>query len=245
MSSQEKTQPLVSAYQRMIRSWLPSSPIVYAGVPICYDRKWGDTLVPSAWLPELEDYMGYADEPEYEAALVTGLNESVKPGDRVVVVGGGVGVTAVIAAFLTGSTGTVECFEGSKRYIARIQETALRNKVSNIRVHHAVVAKPIGVYGDQSGHGGVIPPDQLPECDVLELDCEGAEVEILRSMVIQPRVIIVETHGNQGAPTPLVESLLKERGYAVRSLGYAEPRLGNICVDNDIQVLLATRTGER
>jgi hypothetical protein len=47
--------------------------------------------------------------------------------------------------------------------------------------------------------GAVLPPSELPPCNVLELDCEGAEVEILREMNIQPRVILVETHDHFSA----------------------------------------------
>jgi hypothetical protein len=47
----------------------------------------------------------------------------------------------------------------------------------------------------------VISPAELPECDILELDGEGAESLILRNMTIRPRVIAVETHGVYGAPT--------------------------------------------
>ena len=42
--------------------------------------------------------------------------------------------------------------------------------------------------------GEGILPEELPSCDVLELDCEGSEIDILRRMVITPRVIIVEIH---------------------------------------------------
>jgi uncharacterized Zn-finger protein len=30
--------------------------------------------------------------------------------------------------------------------------------------------------------------------DVLQVDCEGAEVKILRQMINHPRVILIETH---------------------------------------------------
>jgi Protein-L-isoaspartate(D-aspartate) O-methyltransferase (PCMT) len=230
------------AYQRLIRSWLPGRPLVYAGIPVSYDRKWGDAVVPPGWRPDVGYETGYTDEPGYEVALISALNESVRPGDRVVVVGGGVGVTAVIAANLAGSSGTVVCFEGSKQYVRHIQETASRNRVSNIVVKHAIVSKPIAVYGKASDFGEVVSPDQLPECDVLELDCEGAEVDILRNMAIRPRVIIVETHGAYGAPTSLVDSTLKELGYAVRNLGLAEPRIEDVCTEKDIQVLFATKS---
>lgn len=233
---------LAFVYQRMIRPWLPGRPLLYAGIPVCYDRKWGDALVPSAWLPDTGYETGLTDEPGYEVALIDALKESVRPGDHVVVVGGGVGITAVIAALRTGTFGAVTCFEGSLQYARHIEETARRNNISNLTVHHAIVSKPIAVYGHENDFGTVIPPNRLPDCDVLELDCEGAEVDILQNMTIRPRVIIVETHGAHGAPTSFVDALLRERGYTVRGLGLAEPRLENICRENDIQVLLATRT---
>ena len=179
-----------------------------------------------------------ADEPDYEATLVAGLSETIRPGDSVVVVGGGLGVTAVVAALRTGPSGTVQCFEGSKQYVRLVQQTAARNRITNINVHHAVVAKLILVYGSGSDLGPVLPPSQLPPCDVLQLDCEGAEVEILRELTIQPRVILVETHGVFGAPTELVASLLEKRGYVVSDRGVAEARYTEYCIKTDTRVLL-------
>jgi hypothetical protein len=68
------------------------------------------------------------------------------------------------------------------------------------------------------------------------LDCEGAEVEVLRELTIQPRVILVETHGMYGAPTDLVASLLEKRGYIVSHRGVAEPRMDDYCTKHDIRV---------
>ena len=110
-------------------------------------------------------------------------------------------------------------------------------------IHHAVVAKSIAVYGSGSDVGAVLPPSQLPPCNVLELDCEGAEVEILRELTIQPRVILVETHGLYGAPTDLVASLLEKRGYIVSDRGVAEPRVADHCTKHDIRVLLGIKLG--
>jgi hypothetical protein len=70
------------------------------------------------------------------------------------------------------------------------------------------------------------------------MDCEGAEVEILREMSIQPRVIVVETHGVLGAPTELVASLLEGRGYAVSHRGLADPGRTDLCIRHDVRVLL-------
>jgi hypothetical protein len=178
------------------------------------------------------------DEPDYEDALVAALSETVRSGDRVVIVGGGIGVTSVVAALRTGPSGGVQCFEGNKGRVLQVQETAARNKVTNISAHHAVVGKSIGVYGGAGEAGAVMPPAQLPPCDVLEMDCEGAEVEILRGMIIQPRAILVETHGMYGAPTDLVTSLLEKRGYTVSDRGLAERRNADYCLKQDVRILL-------
>jgi hypothetical protein len=181
------------------------------------------------WVPD----EARADRPDYEAALVAGLSELVRPADNVVIVGAGLGVTAVIAALRAGPLGTIQCFEGSRRRVGCAQRTAARNKITNISVHHAVVARSSINYG--SDVGIVLPVSQLPPCDVLELDCEGAEVEILRGLAIQPRVILVETHGVYDAPTDLIASLLEKRGYVVSHRGLATPDDNN--AKNDIQVL--------
>ena len=223
------------AYRHGIRPLLPSAgPVHYAGIPIAYNRKWGDRSVPSLWRPSSVE-----DMPEYESALVAGLREHVRPGDRVVVVGGGVGVTATIAALRTGHAGSVECFEGASEG----RRTAAVSGVSErLTVHHAVVARSISVYGTEPDHA-VVAPAELPECDVLELDCEGAEVDILCEMTIRPRVILVETHGLYGASTSRVFSLLGGMGYRVRELGVAEPRLRSYCEQHDIRVLAGVQEG--
>jgi hypothetical protein len=225
------------AYRRGVRPNMPSEPVRYAGIPIFKDRKWGDRLVPTSWVPgDVED----DDEPGYEATLVSALTETIRPGDNVVIVGGGLGVTAVVAALSAGSSGNIQCFEGSEQYARLAQQTAARNGITNININHAVVARFIDTFGGgvPSDLGPVLPPSQLPTCNVLELDCEGAEVEILREMTIQPRVIVVETHGLYGAPTNLVASLLEKRGYVVSDRGVAEMRLAQYCIKHDIRVLL-------
>src|SRR5262245_2296677 len=219
------------AYQR-VRPYLPNKPVRYGGIPICHDRKWGDRFVPITWFPDSR----YADLPDYEVTLRQTLNETVRPGDSVVIVGAGLGVTAVVAALRAGPSGTIQCFEASKEYVRFAAQTAARNGITNINIHHAVVAKPVSVYGSGSDTGAVMPPSQLPTCNVLEMDCQGAEVDILREMIIQPRVIVVETHGLYEAPTELVASLLENRGYVVSDRGLAGRN--DYCIKNDIRVLL-------
>ncbi|CAA9308444.1 MAG: hypothetical protein AVDCRST_MAG68-1047 [uncultured Gemmatimonadetes bacterium] len=230
------SRAIAFVYRRAIRPLLPKEPVRYAGIVTGVDRRWGDGRVPALWRP----YAG-RDMPEYEAALLQGLEQHVREGDRVVVVGGGYGVTATFSAQRAGVSGRVECYEGAREGTERVRRTAERNGVADrVRIHHAVVARPISVYGAQP-EGAVVAPGDLPECDVLELDCEGAEVEILRHLRISPRVILVETHGLFGAPTPLVLELLRERGYQAEVIGVAEPRMKEYCEKHDIRVVAGTR----
>lgn len=226
-------------YRQAIRPWMPrAGQVHYAGIPVGYDRRWGDLSVPLFWRPEYVD-----DAPEYEATLVRGLRQHVRRGDRVVVIGGGVGVTATIAALQAGPSGRVYCFEGASEGVEKVRRTAARNGVADrLMVQHAIVARSIAVYGTEP-HDAHVAPGNLPDCDVLELDCEGAEVDILRDMSIRPRVILVETHGLYGASTSLVCSLLEGNGYDAIVGDVADPLVRPYCEANDIRIVTGVRAG--
>jgi hypothetical protein len=217
-------------YKNFIRLVLPNSDqILYAGIPVGY-RKVADQLISR----------DFNDAPGYEQALVTALRANIKRGDQVVIVGGGLGVTSVVAALAAGETGHVECFEGDLRDIVKIRRVAQLNGVlDRITARHAIVGKTIAVSGN-AAEAPTVRPSELPACDVLELDCEGSEIGILGEMTIRPRVISVETHGFLGAPSASVRKLLQSHGYQVQDLGWAEPRFLNTCVQNDIRVLVGT-----
>lgn len=95
--------------------------------------------------------------------------------------------------------------------------------LDRVEVVHAIVAEDIRVYGNEHS-GNVVSTSDLPECDVLNLDCDGAEIRILREMTITRRAIVVETHSVFGSRTAEVRSILEARGYRVEDLGAAEPR---------------------
>jgi hypothetical protein len=216
-----------------LRPYLPDRRQTLAGVPTRHLGKLGDRWLPGSWpIPS-------RDRPRYEGALVDALRQSVRPGDTVVNVGGGEGIIAIIAARLAGPAGKVVCYEGSGGQLDNIQANLALNGVRNVEVHHRIVARPVFVYGDAAHHAASISPVDLPPCDVLELDCEGSEIEILETMVLQPRAIIVETHGLFGAPTARVAALLEARGYDVNDLGPAEPDFAEHCIEKDVRVLLA------
>jgi hypothetical protein len=230
----------VYLYRRLVRPLLPSvERLRYNDVEITHTRKLLDRVLPERYAPHVTEHL-----QEYEGALTGAIAEQVRPGDRVVIVGGGVGVTAVHAARRVGPEGSVICFEGGAEYARHVGEAARRNGVADrVEVRHAIVARSISVRGAEPA-GSVLPPSDLPECDVLELDCEGAEVDILSHMSIRPRAVLVETHGLFGASTERVQDLLEQRGYAVEHRGVAETWLADYCQQMDIHVLVATRASD-
>lgn len=222
-----------AVYRAVLRPLLPSVPARYAGLPVPATRKLGDITFADFLRPEMGDL------PTYEQALIGGLNSVARPGDRILVVGGGMGVTCTVASKLVGPMGHVLCFEGGADQVDAIRKTAALNDAV-VEVRHGFVGMKDYVYSSTSGAADV-PISALPDCDILELDCEGAELEIIRTMTLAPRAIVVECHGTHGAPTEQVAALLRARGYEVAHLGVAEPRFAAVCEENDIKVLLATR----
>ncbi|UPV75251.1 FkbM family methyltransferase [Halorussus limi] len=217
-------------YDRMIRPHLPRFTATYNNTQVKVNHL-GDSFLP--WHP--------VDKPGYESALVEGLQSRVREGDHVVVVGGGYGVTAVNAARQVGEDGRVTVYEAAERLIDAIEETLELNDVTDrVDVHHALVGPSVEVLGD-STTAVHLSPEDLPECDVLELDCEGAEIDILSNLQIRPRVILVESHGEFDAPTDEVASLLEDLSYSVESQEVADEWVREKCIENDVYVLTGVR----
>lgn len=217
-----------------LRKILPTTGYLrFNGIYVDIEKKGLDWLFPK--------YRNLNDIPNYEAALVLALKERVHPKNTVVIVGGGYGVTACVAARRVGPNGRVICYEGNVENAAKaLRAVSLNGVEKQVEIHSAIVAGDIGVYEGKKA-STVIAPLSLPFCDVLQLDCEGSEIEIISSMIIDPPIIIVETHGYLGAPTNKVAQMLSAKGYDVRNYGPAEPRMGAICEELDVQCLIGLK----
>jgi hypothetical protein len=179
--------------------------------------------------------------PEFESGLISAISRHISPEDDVVIVGGGWGVTAVAAARQVGSSGSVTVFEGAQREVKRVKKTVTLNSVSDIvEVQHAVVGSKVHLKS-AAGDPDRIPPNQLPRCDVLELDCEGSEIGILQNLSLRPEYVFVETHGIYDSPTAEVKKTLEELDYEIIhcDIGAEDYRID--CEEYDIYVL----TGQR
>lgn len=203
-------------YLNHVRPWLPFSDevITYNGVKVMPFRQFDD-IIPFGLPPNSG---GHPDPEIYEAGLCEALRNTVGPGDRVVVIGGGLGVTATVAARQASDDGEVIVYEGSWLHNQLITRTAELNGVADTLMPcHAIVAIEESL-GASAGGAGFVAADELPRCDVLQMDCEGAETEILQEMDIRPRTLIVETHSNIDKVAELIERL----GYRIQSQAAAE-----------------------
>lgn len=224
------TRSVRFGYDTWIRSSLPRRVVSYNGVPVRASRL-GDSLVP--WQTR--------NIPGYESALVNGIRQYVETGDTVVVVGGGWGVSTVVAANRAGVDGNVVTFEGGAKSVVNVTDAVQLNDVADrVSVRHAVVGRAISLRG-QGDDAQVVPPTELPDCDVLVLDCEGAELDILEEMEIHPRSVLVETHGMFGASRSIVETKLKKSQFEINECSVAEKRVAEFCKENDIYVISASR----
>lgn len=216
-----------SVYNSVLRPYLPTTRrlVLRNGIPSRKELKLLDFNV---------------EFPEYEEALCSAVRNSVSVGDTVVIIGGGWGVTATISANRVGKSGSVTVFEASNKMVDLARETVEINSVQDIvDVNHSCVESYqediIETYGASSAP--VISPEELPDCDVLELDCEGAENTILEEMTISPEKIVVEVHDVFDAPEDEIREILTNKGYEVTRRGVEDGEKG-------VYVLTAERTNE-
>jgi len=212
-------------YNNIVRTRLPkqgSSVVEYNSVKIHDDEgKLLDGIVPKA---------GHI--PLYEQPIIRGVANHVLDDDRVVVIGSGLGAVTTICAAQTSEP--VVSYEGSSEMYERSLKTYEMNNISERVVpHHAVVAENIGVWGAE-GDAAHVTVDELPRCDVMILDCEGAEFQIVENLEDKPRVIIVETHGE----VPTMVEMLTEGGYEIDDVELYNP-------DQDLYVLTCVQSCKR
>jgi hypothetical protein len=199
-----------TTYNRFVRPHLPYKLSTHNGVP-----------ARGAKLFDVTDRF-----PEYEAAIIDGLRERVCDGDDVVIVGGGFGVSSVVAARHAGASGSVTTYEaGADQYDLVTEALDINDVDERVTVEHAIVGAAVSTYTPPED-ARVVDPANVPDCDVLEMDCEGAELGILRDLAVRPRVLIVETHANLGSPEGDVRAELDRLGYDVVERAAEDPSKG-------------------
>lgn len=208
-----------SLYNRTVRPYLPRKFEVYNGVAVKNIRL----------LDTNNEY------PNCKKPLLAAIRSKVASTSDVIIVGGGLGVSSVVAAGQA-TSGNVTTYEaGQERYDIATETVRTAKVTDRVELRYALVGDDVNVVGD-----GVInkkvPPSSLLDCDVLVLDCEGAELSILEGLEISPETIIVETHEFLDSPESAVRKRLDEADYRVVDRGTEVEELG-------VYVLTAIRNG--
>lgn len=195
---------IVRKSHAQIRPLLPKNGFINRNSVKVDNAKLGDNL------------LGQRSRPNYEDGLISGHEKYTRQGDSVVIIGGGFGVTAVRTSKIVGDTGEVTVFEGGAENVEKIRRVAKLNSLDGISVRHVIIGQARKVDGDTTD-AKIISPTNLPECDVLELDCEGAEIDVLNELDFLPRVVIVELHPWLYSDRPEKPiDLLEKLGYEIQ-----------------------------
>ena len=217
-------------YDNSVAKHLPRREVDYNGVSVPEARLF-DSILP---------WREVRHRPLYETGIVRAIGNHVQKTDDVTIVGAGMGITTIKCIQNVGQTSSVTVYEGSKAELKKLRRNLRYHSLEQrADIHHCIVGPTIKLRGESNG-ANHISPKELQRCDVLELDVEGAELEILSEIDIRPRVIIVETHGKYGSPTKEVSTLLDQMGYNVVNKEVAEQgHWKDNCIRDDVYVLTA------
>ena len=159
----------------------------------------------------------------HESLLCKGIDDVVIPGDFVLLLGTGVGVSTVHASVMAGKNGQVIAIDAAEESIKKTKETIEYNLTpAPIKLQRAIIDTISESSRERYGNGDgadKINVNSLPDCDALIMDIEGAEKNVLSDMRTKPRAIVVESHGFLNAPTDWVVDNLEKRGYKTTILG--------------------------
>ena len=147
---------------------------------------------------------------EYEKSLIMAHDIVTRANDRVLVVGGGEGISGLYAAKIA-FNGEVHIFEAGLESYQRILNTPEIMESRNLKIYHNLLGEDINTYGGSVDNAKVISPMGIFDYDVIELDCEGSEYSILDNLSYEPRNIICEFHPCTGINyDSFFDSLLKK-----------------------------------
>lgn len=144
------------------------------------------------------------------------VEEYVNGTDNAVVIGAGEGLTAT---HMARNADYVHVFEPAYEMIEKTKETLELNTCTDLTIHPGVFGgtdeEDEKIWGSFHPFAYEADGSDIPECDVLELDCEGVELQILKELQVRPRVLIVEVHEVFGVSFQEVRQLVENMGYSI------------------------------
>jgi hypothetical protein len=195
---------------RFLRPLTPREKYTYSGVSVLNGRKF-------------DGFFGFGgDIPDYKEKNIEALQEQLDGDEKVLIAGGGAGVTSVKAAEIVGG-GNVEVVEAEKEQCKICRDTLERNGHPEATVFH-------GVIGEVEAEKINTDPEAKSyrigdfEPDVVQMDIEGGECPAIQEMDYRPEILIVESHSKFGCPPQRVQKILDEKGYSSVDKGHVTER---------------------
>lgn len=188
-----------------------------------------DLTVPALRSGMIEPILAQLQSGEYERPEINGLSKVIRPGDRVLELGAGLGIISALAGRAAGQSGRVLSYEANPALIADTQAFFAANGVANVTLVNAVlVPEPdpsprqfhlagsfaesslLGVEGRGSQGKVTVSAESLSRVladykpDVLICDIEGAEVELFPAFPPSTlRAAVVELHPDRLTPAQI------------------------------------------
>jgi FkbM family methyltransferase len=177
----------------------------------------------------IEPILGQLQSGEYERPEINGLSMVVRPGDRVLELGAGLGIISALAGRAAGKSGRVLSYEANPALIADTQAFFAANGVANVTMLNAVLVnetdpKPrqfylagsfaesslLGVKGRGSRGKVTVRAESISQVlanykpDVLICDIEGAEVDLFPAFPASTlRAAVIELHPDRLSPAQI------------------------------------------
>ena len=208
------------------------TPVIYSGIVIGLKRNWLMVPLLRRFYPEFQN------REFYEEGLKAAINKINIQIESATIIGGGYGAIAVYLHKKITQKCKITIYEASVHQASIIRRTMEINSVFNAKVINMPVGATVSVYNSDQPLN-VLPANDLLNTDLLIMDCEGAEKIILDTIIIKPKVIIVETHGFLGSGTNIIREKLLAHNYDVLDMGLAEPNDTEFCLERDIKILYA------
>ncbi len=168
------------------------------------------------------------------------------PGQTVVDIGGNIGGFAIVAGRLVGSEGRVITVEPEPQSFKQLETNLRRNKLEHVTAVQAAIGAQDGavrivphdnpllnrveaIENQQSADDAAVPcltldrlldDNRIERCDLMKIDCEGAEYEIFESMPqgTAARIdrIVMETHPNRDRRDDQLHRRMAALGFKLR-----------------------------
>ena len=192
----------------------------------------------------------------HEAAEVKFLQSIVREGAKAIAVGAGIGITTMAIAKKVGRNGKVYAFEPHPRYFTILEENLSFNQLNNVKAFEVALTDHAGKtdFFQKEFSSGIVSAEGVEKLevasttidkflneqkvqgiDVIDMDCEGSELLVLRGAEKALRTnrvkIFCEIHHeflrHLGQSVADVVEYLQDLGFEVHSVSPSELRMGD------------------